>query len=333
MHVIEAKSTHHGLEQGLKYLDKHGITQSSRNGTAIVAPGPVTTVFQNPMHSVVWYPERDFNIAFLVYESLWMLEGRTDVLPLTRYVKRMIDYSDDGMTLRGSSYGHRWRHYFHQDQLLLVAKRLSENPQDRRSVIGMWDPATDLQIDNTLKDLPCNMIIAFQVTPAAELDMTVFNRSNDIIWGTYFANSFHFSMLHHYLADRTGYKIGRYFQISNNYHAYGSLFKKTLDYVSKGPSNHTDYYYGFELSTSLPCLPDSYRKMFLLKTDLEQLSEDPPSNPDPYYRVLMAHELYRRGNLSAALDIVNPSTREQWNNHHWIVSMRHWIQRRLGDES
>ena len=68
--------------------------------------------------------------------------------------------------------------------------------------------------------MPCNLTATFQVNSAGMLDMSVFNRSNDIIWGAYGANAVHFSLLQEYVAAGAGVPLGRYWQISTNWHAY-----------------------------------------------------------------------------------------------------------------
>lgn len=52
------------------------------------------------------------------------------------------------------------------------------------------------------------------------LDMTVLNRSNDLVWGMLGANYVHFSFLQEYMAARLGVEVGRYTQFSNNLHVY-----------------------------------------------------------------------------------------------------------------
>lgn len=59
------------------------------------------------------------------------------------------------------------------------------------------------------------------------LDMTVTNRSNDLIWGMLGANVVHFSFLQEYLAARLGVGVGVYNQMSNNLHVYLNNFKPT----------------------------------------------------------------------------------------------------------
>lgn len=52
------------------------------------------------------------------------------------------------------------------------------------------------------------------------LDMTVTNRSNDLVWGMLGANYVHFTVLQEYLAARLGVGVGLYHHFTNNLHAY-----------------------------------------------------------------------------------------------------------------
>lgn len=52
------------------------------------------------------------------------------------------------------------------------------------------------------------------------LDMTVTNRSNDLIWGCLGANYVHFSFLQEYMANCLGVEVGRYHHVTNNLHVY-----------------------------------------------------------------------------------------------------------------
>ena len=49
-----------------------------------------------------------------------------------------------------------------------------------------------------------------------------------MIWGAYGANAVHMSMLQEYMAIAIGVHVGRYFQISTNFHAYVNTFEKYL---------------------------------------------------------------------------------------------------------
>jgi thymidylate synthase len=75
------------------------------------------------------------------------------------------------------------------------------------------------------------------------LDMTVFNRSNDLILGMLGANVVHFSMLQEYVANCLGVQVGLYHQISNNLHCYINSWKakEWLDWYDTTRANQ-DYW-------------------------------------------------------------------------------------------
>jgi len=50
--------------------------------------------------------------------------------------------------------------------------------------------------------------------------LTVFNRSNDVLWGAYGANVVQFSTLLEWVAGRLGVSVGTYTQVSNSFHVY-----------------------------------------------------------------------------------------------------------------
>jgi thymidylate synthase len=237
MQVIEVRNVNDALLRGVELLEVHGITRDSRNGPVRESECPVTTVYHRPQERVLFWEQRDANPFFHFMESLWMLGGRHDLDYVYQFNKGMKRYSDDGKTLWGA-YGWRWREYWTDrandqslDQLSIIIKRLKEDPTDRRSVLQMWDPVSDLDRDG--KDVPCNTTIYFKIDSDKRLQMTVCNRSNDIIWGAYGANAVHMSMLQEYMAGALRVPVGRYYQVSDNYHAYTEVFNKLVDKFSE----------------------------------------------------------------------------------------------------
>jgi len=228
------------------------LTENSRNGKVLVIGQPVTVSYSNPTERVLWNQSRDANPFFHLYEALWMLAGRNDVAPLVYYNSRMADFSDNGTTLNGA-YGYRWRRHINRitslpaklDQLELLANHLEDQPASRRAVLTMWNVEDDLlKVDSPecggSKDVCCNLNVLFKLRhgPAVEdeekyhphtgtfykrdkfLDMTVTNRSNDLLWGMLGANYVHFSILQEYMAARLGAGVGTYHHFSNNLHVY-----------------------------------------------------------------------------------------------------------------
>lgn len=221
MFNIEVRNVHDALPRVLRELELYGVPAETRNGPVLVFPKPVCVEYARPRERVIFWGERDANPYFHFFESLWMLSGRNDVGFLARFNSNIANYSDNGETFHGA-YGHRWRKHFggshfDADQVRHVINGLARDPNCRRQIIQIWDATEDLS--RTSKDLPCNLIITFQIGGGA-LNMTVFNRSNDIIWGMLGANAVHFSMLHEYIACSLGIVVGWYCQVSANCHAY-----------------------------------------------------------------------------------------------------------------
>lgn len=223
MRVINARNVNDAYRKGMQLMKGLGDRQTSRYGDVLVAPCPVTTVYERPTERVLFDPERDANPFFHFMEGLWMLAGRNDVEWISQFSGKIAEFSDDGEIFHGA-YGYRWRNHFEADQLDRVVDMLRTNPGDRRAVLSMWDAGSDLGREG--KDFPCNTQIMFRVRGKV-LDMTVCNRSNDIIWGCYGANAVHMSMLQEYMAARIGVDVGVYYQVSNNWHTYTAVWDKT----------------------------------------------------------------------------------------------------------
>ncbi|MGW7786265.1 thymidylate synthase, partial [Streptomyces tricolor] len=86
-------------------------------------------------------PRRVINPAFAVAETVWHLSG-SDAPWIFDYNARLRKYADDGV-LRGA-YGPRMRKWAgNVDQLSRVVEILKEDPDSRRALIQLYDPAQD----------------------------------------------------------------------------------------------------------------------------------------------------------------------------------------------
>lgn len=215
MQVINARNVNDALVKGVELIQNHAEPIPSRVGDTLEVPEPVATVYHNPWERVLLNSVRDANPFFHLMESLWIIAGREDTGFLCEFNKRMVDYSDDGKTFN-APYGHRMRHTFGKDQINGVIEELQNSPNTRQAVMQIWDP-TDL--GRNTKDKACNMQVVFRIR-SGKLDMTVNNRSNDMIWGAYGANVVQFSMLQEYVAAHLDLPLGTYTQISNAFHVY-----------------------------------------------------------------------------------------------------------------
>lgn len=238
-YVIRAKNVNEALDRALsdvQYILKTPAAaqaelwrkKSPRGMPTIERKGLVVTEYEHPMERVLFDPIRDANPFFHFFEALWILDGREDVAFLTKFNPNMASYSDDGKVFH-APYGYRLREHFQRagefgepdgppvDQLVQVIELLKNEPDTRRAVLCIWDPAEDLNVQS--KDLPCNDLITVAINEG-KLEMEVMCRSNDVIWGAYGANAVQFSMLQEFIARAVGVEVGTLSQISRSYHFY-----------------------------------------------------------------------------------------------------------------
>jgi thymidylate synthase len=226
---------------------------SSRNGQVRRVEEPVTITYTRPLERVLFNRARDCNPVFHAYESLWMLAGRDDVGPLAYYNRRISQYSDDGETFN-AAYGYRWRRALvwswaygegpdprsdEVDQLAVIGNHLRRTPNSRRAVLQMWNVENDLLKVDTSKDVACNTHAYFHVD-GRRLNITVCNRSNDLVWGMLGANAVQFSVLLEYMAARCGLEVGYYHHFTNDLHCYPDTWNPAA-YLARGPVVDGDY--------------------------------------------------------------------------------------------
>jgi thymidylate synthase len=238
MKVITARNVNDAVVKGAQLMKEGGLHQDSRGGGTLEYPEPVCTVYERCCERVLFDPVRDANPFFHLMEALWMLAGRRDVAWLSRFNARMAEYSDDGVVFN-AAYGYRWRQQFQlkpasggvsSDQLSVIVELLRADPDSRRAVLQIWDAEADLGVNS--RDLACNTQAMFKVR-GGRLNMTISNRSNDIVWGCYGANAVQFSMLLEYMAARIGVEPGIYRQVSDSYHAYHDTWPKISDIAAR----------------------------------------------------------------------------------------------------
>jgi thymidylate synthase len=210
------------------------IERVSRNGPVREALGPVMITYKRPRERVLLLPGRDANPFFHLFEAIWMLAGRNELYWLKQFNAQMAAFSDDGNTISGSDYGRRWR-----EVLPAVLQELRRDSNTRRAYIPLFHPDDNERMFNT-KDLPCNTGIAFMVYDGL-LNMTVFNRSNDMIWGSLGANYVHFGFFQEYMATLCDLEVGHLNQISSNFHMYED-FPITKKIKETGVPPHFDPY-------------------------------------------------------------------------------------------
>ena len=321
MQIISARNVSEALILGLQAVNEEGLLRDSRNGPVKVFEYPVTTVYEKPDERVVFYPDRDANPYFHFMEGLWMIAGRNDVEWISRFNASIANYSDDGVTFHGA-YGYRWRKHFGFDQIDIIAGQLRANPDDRRIVLQMWDPKVDLARGG--KDFPCNTAIKFRIVDG-RLDMTVENRSNDMIWGAYGANAVHFSMLQEYMAAKIGVSLGHYWQVSTNFHSYMDTLKKHSALLLEKPSSpyHTGEVEPFRMVNVNILDWESQLEVFMQEGDRAM------GYTDPFFKrvavpLLQSHRAFKQKDFAKAIALAEGCMAKDWSR-----ATVEWLGRRI----
>lgn len=214
--IIYCDNVNEALPLGLQLVKEQGVPTESRGIPVIEVPGPVMTVYRAPWERVLFDPVRNANPYFHFFEALWILAGAKSVHLPEFFLPRIRQYSDGDGVFHGA-YGHRLRFAHGLDQIGVAIATLRQRPDTRQVVLSIWKPIDDLGAHS--KDIPCNDMITFKLRNG-RLDMTVFNRSNDVIWGAYGANAVQFSVLQEYVAAMVGAEMGHYTQVSDSFHVY-----------------------------------------------------------------------------------------------------------------
>ncbi len=228
-----------------RLLLKEGVKRETRGNTCYELPEPFMFKITNPKARLITIPERGWNVALAYAESLWLACGRNDLGFIQNYLSRMEEFSDDGKTLRGG-YGPRLRKYNGNaddyrilssvdqmanyssntvDQLDFIIKCFEKDINTRQAIITIGDPVKDsFELNSGLKqtkDFPCTRSLQFMKQPNSnKLNLTVYMRSNDVLWGASAVNIFNFTFMQEYIARLVGLEVGDYYHIANNFHFY-----------------------------------------------------------------------------------------------------------------
>jgi thymidylate synthase len=332
MHVISAVNVRDALPKAIKYLLTYGHKEKTRLDDAWVAPGPVCVHYHDPKQHVLVNKIRDANPFFHIMEAMWMLTGRNDGIFLDHYIK---DFSKQfGVNdIIPDAYGYRWRHGLGFDQLTEIIHQLKLNPVTRQAVLQMWGANDDYHDLLTLDPKPCNLVATFRIRNGM-LDMTVFNRSNDLVWGCCGANAVHFPILQEYIAQMIGVRMGQYWQISTNLH----LYDNHLEMFLKRMLPETNFYTAlkspfYELTTPLVKYPESFdnelQETMLMIEDINKDLEIFDGNlSQPFLRdvvlpMAQAHRHYKNRAMAEALVEMKKVIAEDWKK-----AGTEWIKRR-----
>lgn len=320
------------LVKSSQLLLKYGVARETRGKKCYELPGPFMFKITEPTARLVTIPERKWNVTLPYAESLWLASGRNDMAFITHYLNNMRQFSDDGLYMR-AGYGPRLRFYnpnfndytengevtcLHDrtvDQFRYVVECFEIDAYTRRAVINIDDTIKD-EFDETgclkdTRDIPCTRLLHFTKNAVTgKLDLTVFMRSNDMLWGASAVNIFNFTFMQEYFSAILGLEMGNYYHIANNFHYYEDkremleCIASVTDYIDVPYEYDKKFYSLDDFDQQVKCLCEEETRM-----RLEGYQYQPNIFEDDFFRdwySVLLHKNYK----DAAVDYSNPLLRK-----------------------
>lgn len=212
----------------------------------------------------------------------------------------------------------------------LVSKRWIDEPASR-------DVCCNLSVMFSIREVNAGITLTSMPPEQVKyryLDMTVTNRSNDLIWGLLGSNYVHFSILQEYMAARLGVEVGLYHHFTNNLHSYistnsGFHPEKWLSDLEDDIYQYGDQGYGAIHTTPLVKDPAIFECAVLQLGDYYQQPQAPsPNIKEPFldyvFRPMMyAFHCHKMKNLLMALKWASEIQSDDWR-----LAAIQWLERR-----
>ncbi len=179
---------------------------------------PIVFSLSNPLYRCTFNPKRRWSLPLALGEYCWHVSSSNDLDFIRYYASQWNEFSDDGLTIGGSCYGHRiFSTSGNESQWKKVIDLLKKDPQTRRAVLTFFESPSKLDLIQS-KDIPCTCTLQF-ILRSGCLNAIVHMRSNDVMWGLPY-DVFLFTMLQELMARTLGVGVGKYIHFSGSIHIY-----------------------------------------------------------------------------------------------------------------
>lgn len=171
-------------------------------------------IIHNPTLENFSFPYRNISERYSDAELKWYWSGDNSCQTIGQHAKMWLRLSDDGVT-NNSAYGYILEKKYGFDQIQQIIELLKKDPQSRRAVLNISDPAIN-RIET--KDMQCTIGLQFLVRNGG-LEMTVYMRSNDVFFGFPY-DYIYFVSIGQYIAEKLGLKLTQYIHHATSMHMY-----------------------------------------------------------------------------------------------------------------
>lgn len=222
----------------LEHVLENGVERDDRTGTGTIS----VFGYQNRYDLQEGFPivtTKRVWFRAVVEELLWMLRGSVDVSELEdKGITIWSEWAGEDGTI-GEGYGRQFRdHLDHEgdntiDQVAEVIEALKQNPDSRRHIISLWNPA-----DMRRTTLPCchGTVVQFYVRDGEFLDCHMYQRSADAFLGVPF-NISSYSLLTHMVAQVVGLEPGEFIHSFGDLHIYQNHVDQIKEQLSREPKD------------------------------------------------------------------------------------------------
>ncbi len=218
--AINGETANDVWEKALKELKKEtAFHVESRSGITSELLHTLLSI-SNPRERWVSIRVPQLSIAFALAEIVWIINGSNDAKIINYWNPSLKQFAGIGDQYHGA-YGFRLRKNLGIDQLDRAFLSLKNNPNNRQTVLLIWDPLKDLPDTNgqpTSEDIPCNICSLLKIREN-KLEWTQIMRSNDIFRGLPY-NIVQFTSLQEIMAGWLEVEVGSYTHFSDSLHLY-----------------------------------------------------------------------------------------------------------------
>lgn len=221
--LLRADSASQLFREAVELILAHGVSVRPRGKPTHEVLGAHLELTHPRSRVVHLPPVRCLNAAFAAAESAWILSGSDDPW-IYAYNDRLREFADDGV-LRGA-YGPRMRRWGSAglDQLHRAVQTLRDDPDSRRAVIQLYDPAVD---GAGHRDVPCTLGYRFHLRDGF-VHMSTTMRSQDVWLGLPY-DIYSATVLHELVAGWLGAGLGTYSHHVDSLHLYDSDLPRVAD--------------------------------------------------------------------------------------------------------
>ncbi|MGH3720722.1 MAG: thymidylate synthase [Pseudonocardiaceae bacterium] len=190
------------------------------------------TGLARPLARIAVHAARPLNITSAIARFVWMVAGSDRLADIAFYEPKVMDYSDNHLTVPGSDYGRRiMQPRPGLNQLTGVVARLREDPDSRRAATVIWSPEDAVRQSN---DIPCAFGTFYHIRRASLMATTIMRSNNAFLLLPF--NIFEFSLLAEVVASELGFPFRSYIHWAASMHVLNHESDRARALVAAGPS-------------------------------------------------------------------------------------------------